>query len=151
MRPIYFVDVQREILEQHEEIRVWIHGLQRNAERIDIPCVQDAIRILLRRFAAHFDAHLAFEERELAPRIRALDAWGIEREAALRAEHRDQRRRLERVCALAEDASTVETMALFDEVSALADSLLEDMLVEERTISELARIDEHGHVDQMTG
>jgi hypothetical protein len=151
MRPTYFIDVQREILEQHEEIRARIHGLQRNAERIDIPWAQGALRILLLRFATNFDAHLAFEERELAPRIRMLDAWGIEREAALRAEHRDQRRRLERVCALADEASTVETMALFDEVSALADSLLDDMLVEERTIAELVRIDEHGHVDQMTG
>jgi hypothetical protein len=151
MRPFCFLDIQRKILDQHEEIRARIRGLRRNAEHIDLPWAERALRVLLLRFAAHFDAHLAFEERELAPRIRELDAWGPAREAALRAEHREQRRRLEEVCSLAEEPSTAESVALFEAVSALVESVLQDMVAEEHTLAELARIDEQGHADQMTG
>lgn len=149
MRPFYFADVQRRVLEQHVQIRARVHGLQRSAESIDVPGQQRAMRALLFRFAALFDAHLAYEERELGPRIREVDAWGAAREAALRAEHRDQRRRIEQVCALADDPA--DAPALFEEVAALADELLADMAVEERMMASLALIDEQGHIDQMTG
>lgn len=150
MRPFRFVDVERRILQQHEEIRARIHGLE-NLERIGLPFAEGALSVLLLRFAAFFDAHLAFEERELAPRIRELDAWGGVREAALRCEHRAQRTRLEQVCALAEGSGVDDVTRLFRAISDLAADLLEDMVEEERTLAELARIAEHGHVDQMTG
>jgi len=114
---------------------------------------------LLFRFAADFEAHLAFEERELSPIVRALDAWGRVRDAAMRSEHREQRRRIEELCTLAEQfvssPSTMErddAMTLFEAVSSFADTLLKDMLEEERILAELTRIDECGpDVDQMTG
>jgi len=97
-----------------------------------------------------FETHLAFEERELAPRIRDLDAWGTDREAALRAEHREQRQRIEEVCALSAEPLGADIWSLYDAVSTLTRSLLEDMVAEERMLDELAQIDEYGH-DQMTG
>src|SRR5690242_17340430 len=114
MRPFCFSDVQRHIVEQHEEIRARLQGLRRTAAYDHLPGAYRALRISLLRFAAHFDAHLAFEERELAPRLRELDAWGMAREAALRSEHREQRTRLEHVCALAEEPSNAETTVLFE-------------------------------------
>lgn len=149
MRPFPFSDVERKILEQHEEIRARIEGLRRGAERTD--WARDALRVLLLRFAAHFDTHLAFEERELAPRIREIDAWGNVREAALRAEHREQRTRVEGVCAMAEAPVESDVACLFSAISGLADSLLEDMVAEERMLEEIARLDEYGDGEQMTG
>jgi hypothetical protein len=146
-----FRDVQRTIQLQHREIFARIDGLTRNAERADLPWAVRALRVLLLRFAAQFDAHLAYEERELGPRIRELDAWGRAREAVLLSEHREQRRLVERVCGLAEDSTAEHTNEFSDAVLALADRLLEDMAHEEYLLAELARIDEDGHVDQMTG
>jgi hypothetical protein len=150
MRPSCFHDVQRRILEQHEEIRARIRGLSRSAEQVDSPWAHRALRMLLLRLAAEFDVHLAFEERELVPRIAGLDAWGTTREAAMRAEHREQRRRIEEVCGLADEPGG-ENMGLALAVAELGESLLADMLAEERALVELACIDEHGHIDQMTG
>lgn len=150
MRPCCFADVEWHILEEHKEIRARIHALLMNAERVELPWARRALRVLLLRFASQFEAHLAYEERELAPRIRDLDAWGAVREAALLSEHRQQRRQLEEVCALAEDPTGAEEK-LFEAVSTLAEDLLEDIVREERFIAELVRIDQDGYVDQMTG
>ena len=151
MRVLSLGDLQQEIVGQHKEIRARIRGLTTNALRAELPWALRALRLLLLRFAARFDEHLGFEERELAPRIRALDAWGSVREAALLAEHREQRRRLERVCALADDPFAAGAPDLAKAVLTLASALLEDMAHEERVLAELASIDENGHIDQMTG
>lgn len=150
MRPFRFADVHRKILEQHEEIRARIEGLEQSSRR-DLPLAQQAVRVLLLRFAAKFDTHLGFEERELAPRIREVDAWGYAREAALRAEHREQRKRLEQVFALAEEPLSTDDRSLSVAISDLAGTLREEILAEEHMLEELARIDEVGHCDQMTG
>lgn len=150
MHSVRFDELRRIILEEHEELRARIRGLERNAERVDLPWAQRAIQLLLPRFAARFEAHLAFEERELAPRLRDLDASGPVREAAMRGEHREQRRRVEEVCALAEEPD-IEATLLFEAVSELADSLLADIRAEEHTLAQLAQLDEQGHVDQLAG
>src|SRR4051812_17335019 len=103
MCAVPIADVEHSIRVQHAEIRARLRALTRDAERADLPWALDALRLLLRRFAVELDEHLAFEELELAPRIRELDAWGKAREAALLSEHRDQRRRVESVCALTEE------------------------------------------------
>jgi hypothetical protein len=151
MRTRTFVEVEREILTQHRELRARIRGLVRHAERVDLPWAHDALRLVFLRFVEQFDAHLDFEDRELGPRIRELDAWGPAREAALHSEHREQRRRVEEVGALAETLGAAASSAFCDAVLELSDRILEDILHEERTLAELSAIDEHGHVDQMTG
>lgn len=151
MGAIPFRDVQRAIVVQHEAIRARLLSLKRNAERGDSPRVASALRSLLFRFAADFDAHLRYEERELCPRIRDLDAWGEAREEAMHAEHREQRRQLERIYSLALSPSLAEGDALADEVLVLSDSLLRDMREEDHLLTQLVRIAEDGHVDQMTG
>jgi hypothetical protein len=151
MDPALLRDVQRKIHVQHREIRARIGGLKQNAERADLPWVVRALHVLLLRFASQFDAHLDYEERELGPRIRVLDAWGEAREEALLAEHREQRSMIERACGLAEDPGAEDATAFSDAVLELADRLLEDMAREEDWLAELAWIEENGHVDQMTG
>lgn len=150
MRRVPLAHVERQILEQHEEIRARLRALTRGAERADLPWAQRVLRILLLRFAADFEAHLAFEERELAPRMGSLGDDAREREAALHAEHREQRRRLEEVCALAEDPASADTIDLLVAVTELADSLYEDLLEEERAIAELVRT-EARTIEQMAG
>jgi hypothetical protein len=145
-----FYDVRQTILEQHAEIRARMRGLTEYANRTD-HWAQQALGILLPRFASHFEEHLAFEERELAPRIRDLDAWGRVREEALLSEHRDQRRRLERACSLVEIPGALEGDSLSDAIYALVDGLLEEMVNEEAALIEMLRIDEYGHAEQITG
>jgi hypothetical protein len=151
MRIRTFDEVKLDILAQHEELRSRIRALVRNAERVDLPWAHRILRLLVFRFAAQFDAHLAYEERELAPRVGQLDAWGAAREAALHAEHRDQRRRIEEVSMLAEAPGAEDHSAFCEAVLELTDRILDDMAHEEATLEELAGIDSYGHVDQMTG
>jgi len=110
------------------------------------------LRVSLFRLAVLFESHLRFEELELVPRIRDLDAWGAQREAAMLAEHLEQRTRLERVCfvAEAENEPSVD-MDLGREVSRLVVSLLDDMAREERELQELERLASDGPFEQMTG
>lgn len=150
MQPERFRTVDVEILEQHREIRARLRGLRMYAERVMLPWYLRGLRAALLRFAVCFDAHLAYEERELAPRIRAVDAWGPTREAALLAEHRAQRRSLEHVCALAEEPS-VPREQLGEERIALVARLLDDMLHEEDALLDLARLEELSLVERMTG
>ena len=138
MRPRTFDEVEQSIRAQHEELRGCIRGLVRTAEGADLPSTQQVLRCLLLRFAARFDAHLTFEEREIGPRVRQLDAWGRAREIALQAEHRDQRRRIEEVCALAE-VPGAGIGAFCEAVLELADRILEDMAHEDAILEQLAR------------
>ena len=146
-----FDEVKLDVLAQHEELRSRIRALGRNAERVDSPRAHRILRLLVLRFAAQLDAHLAYEERELGPRVRQLDAWGAAREAALYAEHRDQRRRIEEVAMLAEAPGAADHAAFCEAVLELTDRILADMIHEETTLEELERIDAYGHVDQMPG
>jgi hypothetical protein len=145
-----FYDVRRTVLEHHAEIRARLRGLTGYADRTD-QWAQQALSILLPRFASHFESHLAFEERELAPRIRELDAWGRVREEALLSEHRDQRARVERACALVEVPGALESETLSDAVYALSDELLEEMTHEEAMLTDLLLIEEYGHAEQISG
>jgi len=107
------------------------------------------LKVSLGHFASIFEQHLAFEERELAPLMRALDPWGPARESELLDEHLEQRKRVEALCALAEDPTS--TMSeLRGEVRWLLKTLTEDMDREEVEIAALERLDTEG-VAQMTG
>lgn len=70
MRADHFRAVDAEILEQHRAMRARLRGLRAHAERASLPWSTRGLRAALLRFAARFDEHLAYEERELAPRQR---------------------------------------------------------------------------------
>lgn len=143
------VDVERKILEQHKEVRARVAGLNQSVERIDLPWALAALRVLLLRFANYFEDHLGFEERELVPRMREVEAWGPLRVEALFEEHADQRRRLERVCALVEDPITITSRdMIIGAVEELTSSLMADMAHEEEMLEELRCVDQP---NQMTG
>jgi hypothetical protein len=150
MGAISFVQVHRTILWQHEDIRGRLRVLTRTAGSAVSPRALETLRLLLVHFAVRFDAHLAYEERELAPRVRDLDAWGPAREERLLTEHVEQRRSLARVCALADGAGEASFAEIAAEVIELVEGLALDMTNEEKWLCELEDVEKHGHT-QMTG
>lgn len=145
-----FGDVHATIRRQHTEIRARLRGLDAGATSASSPLSAVHLRVSLFRLAVLFESHLQFEERELAPRIRELDAWGASREAAMLAEHLEQRTRLEYVCFVAESEEPLD-LELGREVSRLVISLLDDMAREERELEELEQLGDGDLLGQMTG
>lgn len=143
-------DVHATILRQHAEIRARLRGLEAGAAPVCSPLATVYLRVSLFRLAVLLESHLRYEEQELAPRIRDLDAWGAAREAAMLAEHAEQRTRLEHVCFLAESEPTDDAHVV-REVSGLVVSLLDDMSREELELVELERLWNDAPPDQMTG
>lgn len=151
------VDVQKTVLSQHAELRAglrWLAMLCEGTRPGD--STGRPLGSSFMQFAARFRAHLDYEDHELAPRIRELDAWGPIREASLRAEHAAQRERLEFVCAEAapftsDEPSAPQSASLAREVLRLVNDLVLDMKEEESWLARLAEIDEYGDTDQMTG
>jgi hypothetical protein len=141
IRKSHFGDVHTKILRQHAELRARLHRLDRAASAAKSPIALTHLRMLLVRLASVFKTHLAFEDRELTPRLYELDIWGPEREAELAAEHIEQRTRLEHACALAEE-DPIGLHELAGEVRWLVKSLLADMDEEESALAELQRIDD---------
>ena len=146
-------DIHATILQQHAEIRARFRGLDAGATPASSALAAVYLRVSLLRLAVLLELHLQYEERELGPRLRVLDAWGAAREAALHAEHAGQRKRLAHLCFLAE-SETVADLDLASEVSRLVVSLLEEMAREERELDELDeldRLESGGPFAQMTG
>jgi len=144
-----FGDVSARVLGHHAEIRARLRDLDvlGGPEPSQVAAVH--LRVALLRLASLFEAHLVFEEVELAPWIRDVDAWGPCREAAMLAEHDEQRHRLQLVCAMAEAPDT-DDLGFAHEVSSLLVSVLEDMAREERQLSLLGWLYDYG-AEQMTG
>lgn len=142
-------EVHAQILRQHVEIRARMRGIERLAKTHAKADAERHLRVSLSHFAAVFDDHLAFEERELTPLMRTVDAWGPERVEALFDEHREQRARVERTVALAEDSST-NGHELEGEIHWLIESLLADMVHEEEALRSLEDVDSSSS-PQMTG
>jgi hypothetical protein len=147
-----FRNVHATVLRQHAELRARLRGLDSAVAPDGSPLSVAYQRISLLRLAMLFEAHLQFEEAELAPRIREIDSWGPAREAAMLAEHVEQRRRIQRACVVAEDPES-DGLELAHSVSSLVVNMLEDMAREELQLSELELLDEEGPLscDQMTG
>lgn len=148
--PTYFGEVRASVRRQHAEIRARLRGLDAGATPGSSAVSALNLRVSLFRLAVLFESHLRFEELELAPLIRELDAWGAAREAAMLAEHREQRTRLEYVCFVAESEPPFD-MELGREVSRLVVALLDDMAREERELEELERLGCDDILEQMTG
>jgi iron-sulfur cluster repair protein YtfE (RIC family) len=139
--------VHAHILRQHVEIRARLRGIVHLAKSSGKVEARHHLQMSLAHFASVFEQHLSFEERELMPLVKTLDAWGEVRVEAMRAEHAEQRRRVERIVAYAE-AHDVERRELEGEVNWLAQSLLGDMSAEE---TELGSLEELETAPQMTG
>lgn len=144
-----FGDVSATVLTQHAEIRARLRDLDMLGGPTPSAAAALHLRISLLRLASLFASHLAFEERALAPWMREVDAWGPDREAAMLAEHDEQRRRFSSICAMAE-ASTADELGFAHEVSSLVVTVLEDMSREERQLSLLGWLYDYG-AEQMTG
>jgi len=143
-----FADVHAMVLGQHAVLRSRLCGLEASVGLAASSLADSYLRLLLVRFAALFDAHLAFEDQELAPRIRELDCWGPIRERRMLDEHVEQRKQLENMTALAESESPAHAVAAA--AARLVAELLEDMSREEDELAKLADIEAFGY-DQMTG
>jgi len=141
--------VNARVFEEHVEIRARLQGLGAYAAASSSPMTGVVLRVSLLRFTRFFDAHLQFEEREVAPRIRELDAWGPVRESRMLDEHVEQRMRLARICGMAEDPST-DTSELAFEIMLFVATLLGEMEGEEHALAELEHVETYG-VIQMTG
>jgi hypothetical protein len=124
--------VRRQVLDQHVVLR---DLLQRTLEQtsnsllrraLELAPLVDAARDLRRRL----HAHLAYEERALAPILAVMDVWGPERVADLLAEHERQRAELETIIEGIETDWDADRVALT--LRSFAADLLRDMAEEEQ-------------------
>ena len=132
-----FADLRATVLEQHAAIRERLHALDAGTALPESPLADVYLRLSLARLAAVFEAHLAFEELELAPRLRELDVWGPQREALMLAEHADRQQRLREMCAAVEATPSGAAALVAREASRLVAGLLECLDREERELDEL--------------
>lgn len=142
-----FGDAYATVLEQHAELRERLRGLDAHTAHYAPSVALFHLRASLPRLAALFEACLGFEESELAPHIRTVDAWGPAREDAMLAEHAKQRALVARLRELAEGPLSPE---LGREVSNVIASLVDYMAREEVDLSAVEELEEWGG-DQMTG
>jgi hypothetical protein len=90
---VFPASVREAVLDQHRELRALMQAVLNEcacapqAQEHDRERFVRVIRDLHRRF----DAHLEFEERELAPVLAVVDHWGPERLRAMHEEHAHQR------------------------------------------------------------
>lgn len=146
-----FADVRATVLRQHAELRALLRDLDSTGWPPASARIEEVqLRVALYRLAALFEAHLAFEDLELAPRIRDVDPWGPTREALMRAEHAEQRELLREIRAAAEADPPSSGIQLAGDASRLVVTLLEDLRKEEHDLAELEHIEVYGD-DQMTG
>lgn len=139
--------IHTQILRQHVEIRARLRGIEHLAKTAGKSETRHHLQLSLAHFAAVFEQHLAFEERELLPLVKDVDAWGPVRASAMLEEHAEQRKRIERIVAYA-DAPDIGRTELQGEVTWLSQSLKEDMEHEETELSKLEQLDS---TPQMTG
>ena len=124
--------VRRQVLEQHTTLRQLLQEALDQTTRClqrrdpDFGQLTTSAQELHRRF----HAHLAFEERALAPILAVMDLWGPERVADLLTEHGRQRAELDTILEGIEGGWDMERVALT--LRSLAADLLIDMEEEER-------------------
>jgi hypothetical protein len=124
--------VRDRVLEQHQGLRAL---LQQTLDVTTVALRRDGperaqVSRLVQELRARFFAHLAFEERTLAPVLAQVDLWGPERVQDLLAEHTRQRAEVDTLVAGLESHWDVERLALV--LRSLATDLLIDMEEEER-------------------
>jgi hypothetical protein len=123
--------VRERVLEQHQTLRKLLQQSLDATTRVFQPegPNRDEVAHLVYELRARFWAHLAFEERHLAPVLAHLDLWGPERVEDLFMEHARQRAQLETLVEGIEKGWDVERIALA--LRSLTTDLLLDMEEEE--------------------
>jgi hypothetical protein len=123
--------VRRNVLEQHLALRQLLQRALDETTRglRDGGSALNELSAAARELHRRFHAHLAFEERALAPLLGMMDLWGPERVAALLAEHERQRSEMNTILEGIESGWDAERVALT--LRSLATDLLVDMEEEE--------------------
>jgi hypothetical protein len=124
--------VRERVIEQHHTLRQLLQQSVDATTRVFQPegPNRDEVSRLVYELRSRFWAHLAFEERHLAPVLAHLDLWGPERVQDLYTEHMRQRAQLETLVEGIETGWDVAHIALA--LRSLATDLLLDMDEEER-------------------
>jgi hypothetical protein len=124
--------VRRQVLEQHNALRSL---LQRALDQTTRGLLREGLG--LAELAAsttelhrRLHAHLAFEERALAPILGVMDLWGPERVSELLREHARQRAEISAILEGIERGWDTERVAIT--LRSLAADLIADMAEEER-------------------
>lgn len=125
-------EVRHRILDEHEVLRQHLHGITRHLRAcFDGADGLDGLREALRGFLPTMRAHMALEDRILAPALREADAFGDVRTEKLERHHDHLRERLDRVEAHLADE---DGEALRGATADLVGDLWTEMAKEERDL-----------------
>lgn len=125
--------VRRRILEEHVVLREQLATAAILADLVLDTGDESKVKLSLqaREFYHSLTRHLDLEDLILAPVLRAADAWGEVRAAALAEEHQNQRRHLKRAL---EQLETGDAGQLARAIQTFVPSVLEDMEREEEEL-----------------
>jgi hypothetical protein len=131
-RELTAASVRQNVLEQHAVMR---EVFRRVLDATTLTLQGDAgsaaeLPAVVRDFRRRFRAHLAYEERYLAPVLAEVDIWGPQRVSDLLNEHAEQRAQLDALIAGIEGDWDGRAVALA--ARSLVTELLVDMEEEER-------------------
>jgi hypothetical protein len=88
---VFPASVREAVLDQHRELRGLLRGVLDECASPAQDDDRERFVRMIRDLRRRFDAHLEFEERELAPVLAIVDHWGPERLRAMHEEHARQR------------------------------------------------------------
>ena len=129
---VFPASVREAMLDQHRELRVLMQGVldECACDPPALPHARERFVRMIRDLHRCFDAHLEFEDSELAPVLAVVDHWGPERLRAMHEEHARQRAELAGLLEGTEAGWQAEHLASV--VRGLVTELVRDMDDEER-------------------
>jgi len=125
-------EIRRYILTDHTFLRHMLDELDQQAFRV-LEGREDELSALREcglSFHAKFAEHLAFEDRFLAPALRAAGGAGVEHAKHLAEDHREQRELLKYILSGLSDRSR-PARVVADELRSLVELILDDIAHEE--------------------
>jgi iron-sulfur cluster repair protein YtfE (RIC family) len=128
-------EIRKYILTDHAFLRSMLDELDQRAFRVLSGHENEitALRDWGLSFHSKFVEHLAFEDRFLAPALRAAGLAGIEHSKHLADDHREQRELLSYILSGLQDRSR-PARVVAEELRSLVELILDDMALEEMTI-----------------
>jgi len=130
-QPLMPSEVRRKVLSQHREIEQMLSELEAGVAQLGDGTVE-AGQVKRAAYALRgiLELHMTFEEAHMVPAIEESDGFGPERARHLHAEHADQRRELDRLVDVIQEAGSSVDLAA--SVTKLANMLRKDIEEEER-------------------
>jgi hypothetical protein len=128
-------EIRNYILTDHAFLRGMLDDLDQRAFRV-LEGREDEISTLRDgglSFHSKFEEHLAFEDRFLAPALRAAGLAGVEHSKHLADDHREQRELLTYILSGLRD-QTRPARVIADQLRGLVELILDDMALEDMTI-----------------